>query len=44
VTAYFAQPKPSTDAMFEHLFAAMPAHLQEQRATARKYGAKSSGH
>jgi 2-oxoisovalerate dehydrogenase E1 component alpha subunit len=44
VAAYFAQPQPSTDAMFEHLFAALPAHLQEQRATARKYGAKSSGH
>jgi 2-oxoisovalerate dehydrogenase E1 component alpha subunit len=43
VAAYLAQPKPSTDAMFEHLFAAMPAHLQEQRAAARKYGAKSSG-
>jgi 2-oxoisovalerate dehydrogenase E1 component alpha subunit len=44
VSAYFAQPKPSTDAMFEHLFAALPAHLHEQRATAHKYGAKSGGH
>jgi 2-oxoisovalerate dehydrogenase E1 component alpha subunit len=45
VTAYFTAAKPcSTDAMFEHVFAAMPAHLQEQRATARKYGTKSSGH
>ena len=45
VSAYFAAAKPcSTDAMFEHLFAAMPAHLQEQRATARKYATKSSGH
>ncbi|MGO9932540.1 MAG: pyruvate dehydrogenase (acetyl-transferring) E1 component subunit alpha [Steroidobacteraceae bacterium] len=44
VSEYFAQPKPSTDAMFEHLFAAMPAHLREQRAAARRYGAKSSGH
>ena len=44
VLAYSAAAKPTTDAMFEHLFAALPAHLQEQRATARKYGAKSSGH
>jgi 2-oxoisovalerate dehydrogenase E1 component alpha subunit len=45
VSAYFAAAKPcNTDAMFEHLFAAMPAHLQEQRATARKYATKSSGH
>src|ERR1700690_2583533 len=29
VSAYFAAAKPcNTDAMFEHLFAAMPAHLQ----------------
>jgi 2-oxoisovalerate dehydrogenase E1 component alpha subunit len=44
VSAYFSAAKPSTDAMFEHLFAVMPAHLLEQRATARKYGTKSSGH
>jgi 2-oxoisovalerate dehydrogenase E1 component alpha subunit len=44
VTEYVAKPKPSTDAMFDHLFASMPAHLQEQRLTARKYGAKLSGH
>jgi 2-oxoisovalerate dehydrogenase E1 component alpha subunit len=44
VNAYFAKSRQSTDAMFEHLFAAMPAHLQEQRTTARKYGSKSSGH
>ena len=44
VKAYATEARPSTDAMFEHLFAAMPAHLQEQRATARKYGTKSSGH
>jgi 2-oxoisovalerate dehydrogenase E1 component alpha subunit len=44
VTEYAAKPKPSTDAMFDHLFATMPAHLHEQRLTARKYGAKPSGH
>jgi 2-oxoisovalerate dehydrogenase E1 component alpha subunit len=44
VRAHFMQAKPSTDAMFDHLFAALPLHLEEQRATARKYAAKSSGH
>jgi pyruvate dehydrogenase E1 component alpha subunit len=44
VRAHFNQAKPSSDAMFEHLFEALPLHLQEQRATARKYAAKSSGH
>jgi 2-oxoisovalerate dehydrogenase E1 component alpha subunit len=44
VSEYLAVPKPSTDAMFEHLFAELPAHLREQRLTARKYGSQSSGH
>ena len=44
VTEYLAKSKPSTDAMFEHLFAVLPAHLHEQRLVARKYGAKTSGH
>jgi 2-oxoisovalerate dehydrogenase E1 component subunit alpha len=44
VTEYLGRGKPSTDAMFEHLFAALPAHLHEQRRTARKYGSKPSGH
>jgi pyruvate dehydrogenase E1 component alpha subunit len=44
VAEYAARPKPSTDAMFDHLFASLPGHLHEQRLTARKYGAKSSGH
>jgi pyruvate dehydrogenase E1 component alpha subunit len=44
VTEYLATPKPSTDEMFEHLFAALPARLHEQRLIARKYGAKPSGH
>jgi pyruvate dehydrogenase E1 component alpha subunit len=44
VTEYVAKPKPSSDAMFDHLFASMPAHLHEQRLTARKYAAKPSGH
>ncbi|GAC1300307.1 MAG: pyruvate dehydrogenase (acetyl-transferring) E1 component subunit alpha [Steroidobacteraceae bacterium] len=44
VSDYLARPKPSTDAMFDHLFAAMPAHLHRQRLVARKYGSKRSGH
>jgi 2-oxoisovalerate dehydrogenase E1 component alpha subunit len=44
VGAYFASPKPTSDAMFEHLFANLPARLKEHRAAARKYASKSSGH
>jgi 2-oxoisovalerate dehydrogenase E1 component alpha subunit len=44
VAEYLRNAKPSTDAMFEHLFAALPAHLHEQRRIARKYGSKLSGH
>jgi 2-oxoisovalerate dehydrogenase E1 component alpha subunit len=44
VSEYLGRGKPSTDAMFEHLFAALPAHLHEQRRIARKYGSKPSGH
>jgi 2-oxoisovalerate dehydrogenase E1 component alpha subunit len=44
VSEYLNTPKQSTDSMFDHLFAAPPAHLQEQRSTARKYGSRSSGH
>jgi pyruvate dehydrogenase E1 component alpha subunit len=44
VSEYLNIAKPSTDAMFDSLFAELPLHLCEQRATARKYGAKTSGH
>jgi 2-oxoisovalerate dehydrogenase E1 component alpha subunit len=44
VNEYLAHGRPSTDAMFDHLFAELPQHLREQRTTARRYGAKSSGH
>jgi pyruvate dehydrogenase E1 component alpha subunit len=44
VTEYLGKAKPATDAMFDHLFAALPAHLHEQRLIARKYGSKPSGH
>jgi pyruvate dehydrogenase E1 component alpha subunit len=37
VSEYLRSVKPSTDAMFEHLFATLPPHLEEQRATARTY-------
>ena len=40
VSAYLASVKQPTDAMFDHLFAEPPAHLAEQRATARRYAAK----
>jgi pyruvate dehydrogenase E1 component alpha subunit len=44
VADYLATPKPSTDAMFEHLFATPTAQLLEQRETARRYAGKSGGH
>ena len=44
VGEYLKMPKPSTDAMFDHLFAALPSHLYEQRDAARRYGVKLSGH
>ena len=43
MSEYLDTAKPSTDAMFDHLFAELPQHLREQRAIARKYGAKPSG-
>jgi pyruvate dehydrogenase E1 component alpha subunit len=42
VGEYLATAKETTDAMFEHLFAALPARLQEQRLMARRYGTKPS--
>jgi 2-oxoisovalerate dehydrogenase E1 component alpha subunit len=44
VAGYLGTAKESTDAMFEHVFAALPERLLEQRLMARKYGAKPSGH
>lgn len=44
VSEYLAAPKPTTDAMFDYLFASPPKQLQEQRAIARRYGAKPGGH
>jgi pyruvate dehydrogenase E1 component alpha subunit len=42
VKDYLKGRKPSTDAMFDYLFAELPEHLREQRATARKYATKHS--
>jgi len=44
VREYLHSVKPSTDAMFDHLFATPLPHLEEQRAIARKYASKSRGH
>jgi pyruvate dehydrogenase E1 component alpha subunit len=44
VGAYLAGGTPSTDAMFDRLFAELPAHLHAQRDTARRYASKRSGH
>src|SRR5450631_2022104 len=41
VAEYLRFARPTTDAMFDHLFAALPRHLREQRATARYYSSSS---
>jgi pyruvate dehydrogenase E1 component alpha subunit len=43
VAEYLDRPAPATDAMFDHLFATLPAHLHEQRRIARKYVSKPGG-
>ncbi len=43
VREYLNLPAPSTDVMFDHLFAALPAHLEEQRDAARRYASTSNG-
>ena len=44
VSDYLANTKPSTDQMFDYLFATVPSQLREQRDIARKYASKTSGH
>ena len=44
VAQYLLCSKPSADAMFEHLFAQLPAHLREQRDAARRYASQPGGH
>jgi pyruvate dehydrogenase E1 component alpha subunit len=40
VDEYLSAPKPSTDAMFDHLFAKPPKSLLQQREVARRYANK----
>jgi len=40
VDTYLSAPKPSTDAMFDHLFAKPPKSLLQQREVARRYANK----
>jgi 2-oxoisovalerate dehydrogenase E1 component alpha subunit len=40
VSEYLQSSKPPTDVMFDYLFAELPLHLHEQRATARAYSSK----
>jgi len=44
VAEYGKRGKPRTDAMFDHLFAAAPPHLLEQRTAARKFAGTEGGH
>ncbi len=37
VDTYLSAPRPSTDAMFDNMFAELPKSLREQRETARRY-------
>jgi len=43
VADYLRAPPPATDAMFDSLFADLPAHLRAQRDTARHYAARGGG-
>lgn len=44
VKEYLNTPPQSTDAMFEHLFAQPPAHLETQKAQARRYAGRVKVH
>jgi pyruvate dehydrogenase E1 component alpha subunit len=44
VEEYQKFPKPTTDAMFDHLFARLPPYLERQREVARKYVNPQSNH
>ncbi|NMG76369.1 pyruvate dehydrogenase (acetyl-transferring) E1 component subunit alpha [Aromatoleum diolicum] len=43
VEAYLAMPPPTTAAMFDHLYATLPAALQEQRDTALHFAPPQGG-
>ena len=38
VDIYLSAARPSTDAMFDNMFARLPKSLREQRESARRYG------
>jgi 2-oxoisovalerate dehydrogenase E1 component alpha subunit len=42
VELYLKAPQPSSDAMFDHLFAQLPRHLRVQRELARRFSATRS--
>jgi pyruvate dehydrogenase E1 component alpha subunit len=44
VDEYLSGPKPSTDQMFDHLFANPPKGLAEQREMARRYAGGGGPH
>lgn len=43
VAAYLAAPAPICDAMFDHLYAALPASMQRQREEARRFAPRAGG-
>lgn len=44
VEVYLNTPKPSSDSMFDHLFAHLPKSTRKQRELARRYAASANGH
>ncbi len=44
VRSYQSLPRPTTDSLFDHLFANLPAGLEEQRAMARRYASAEGRH
>jgi pyruvate dehydrogenase E1 component alpha subunit len=44
VEAYLATPSPATAAMFDHLYAVLPAAMQEQREMALRFSSSGGGH
>ena len=43
VAAYLAAPPPICDAMFDHLYAALPASMERQREEARRFAPRAGG-
>jgi pyruvate dehydrogenase E1 component alpha subunit len=44
VQEYLNTPPPTTDAMFDYLFAHPPAYIEEQKVVARRYAGRVKGH